>query len=342
LSVFVHFVQNWPNFANMTLNEILTIQTVSGKEWRMFAFIVRQLKKQGVPFSVDASGNIYAQKGKGESFPCVVAHMDTVHPIVEDLSIIAVGDKLTGFNRVTMQQTGIGGDDKVGVYIALKCLQKYDCIKVAFFVDEERGCIGSYASDVSFFADCRFILQADRRGSTDFINNAGGVTLCSKKFKKAVGKLLPMYGYKFTTGLMTDVMALKKSGVNVSMANVSCGYHRPHSDDEWVSVSQVEKCLDLFCCIIENLTGNYPHTYVPAPVVVRTSPYYGHGYGSREYVDFWNKTWDSKYDSLSKTHIQPKLDLDITECDGCLNVAAVSYSSYFNCFLCAHCRKEWQ
>jgi len=332
----------------MTLNEVLTIQSHSGREWRMFAFIIRQLKKQGVYYTTDEVGNIYAQKGGGDSFPCVVAHMDTVHPIVEDLSIISVGDKLTGFNRITMQQTGIGGDDKVGVYIALKCLQKYDCIKVAFFVDEERGCIGSGVADVSFFADCRFILQADRRGSTDFVHTAAGVALSSKKFRKAVGKYLSMYGYKFTTGLMTDVMALKQGGVAVSMANVSCGYHRPHSDDEWVSVSQVETCLDLFTSIIENLTDLYPHNYQRVEVKSSYSlPSYGYGYGSIKYEDFWTG-WDAnngskwRNSSAGQTTLDQFKQSEISECDNCLNVAAVSYSSYFNCYLCTHCRNEFK
>jgi hypothetical protein len=194
------------------LKTILSIQTYSGKEWRMFAFIVRECKRLGVDVTQDEHGNLYITKGVSRTYPCIVAHMDSVHKIGSDLSIIEYNGMLTGFNGKTMQQTGIGGDDKVGIYIALKCLEKYDNIKLAFFVDEERGCIGSGQALMDFFKDCRFVLQADRRGNKDFVVNASGTKLSSKAFKKSVGPILNEFGYSFSDGMMTDVMMLKQKG----------------------------------------------------------------------------------------------------------------------------------
>ena len=83
----------------------------------MFAFIIRKISGMpNVSFFVQ-DGNIYITKGEAKNYPCVVAHMDTVHKIVEDLYVLQVGHKLTGFNRIKMEQTGIGGDDKVGIFI---------------------------------------------------------------------------------------------------------------------------------------------------------------------------------------------------------------------------------
>ena len=161
----------------MDLKEILSIQSASYEQWRMFAYIIRQLKAMpNVDYYV-ADSNIYVTKGIADDYPCMVAHMDTVHDIVEDLHVVDFNGNLTGFNRVAMEQTGIGGDDKVGIYITLQCLEEFDVFKCAFFRDEEVGCQGSYDAHMHFFRDCRFVLQCDRRGNSDIITSAGGTEL---------------------------------------------------------------------------------------------------------------------------------------------------------------------
>lgn len=328
------------------LNKILSIQTYSGREWRMFAFIVRECKRLGVDVRQDKQGNLYITKGVSDTYPCIVAHMDSVHKIGADLSIIEHRGVLTGFNYVTMQQSGIGGDDKVGIYIALQCLQRYDAIKLAFFVDEERGCIGSGGADMTFFDDCRFVLQADRRGKSDFVVNASGTKLSSKKFKKAVTPLLREHGYAFSDGMMTDVMQLKQNGLKVSCANVSCGYYRPHSADEYVVVSDVENCLSLFQAIIDNMLGVYEHTY--------TEPVYNSGYNddwgyARNYNQYTPSTHKTKYttywEELDKASSWRKSEKEtLYYCDSCneTHVASgLTFNTDYNVYLCARCTSEF-
>lgn len=245
----------------MNLNDVLTVQTVSGNQWRMFAFIIRQLKRMNIPYSVH-DGNIYAHKGYADTYPCIVAHMDTVHDIVEDLYPLVCGNKITGFNRITLQQTGIGGDDKVGIYIALKCLQTMPVVKAVFFRDEEVGCSGSDNADMAFFQDCRFVLQCDRKGNSDFIVEASGVKLSDEGFQDSLLPVIANYGYSFAHGAMTDVMQLKLNGLPVACANLSCGYYRPHSADEYVNIDDVNNCLNLVIQTFQNITDTFPHTHV--------------------------------------------------------------------------------
>lgn len=244
------------------LISILKIQSESGNQFRVFSHIVRVTKSiPGCIIHIE-HGNVYITKGNAHSYPCVVAHMDTVHEIKEDLSILRVGQYLTGFNTVRMQQAGIGGDDKVGVFIALECLERFENIKAAFFRDEETGCEGSYLANVLFFDDCSFVLQCDRQGSSDFITEIDGIPLSSKKFQKSIYGLLRNYGYSFCKGLMTDVMALKQIGVTCSVANISCGYYNPHTFCEFVNTVDVENCLSLVISIIHKFgQRSFPHQF---------------------------------------------------------------------------------
>jgi tripeptide aminopeptidase len=329
------------------LEKVLAVQTYSGKEWRMFAFIVRECKRLGANVRQDNQGNLYVTKGISRTYPCIVAHMDSVHKIGEDLSIIEHNGMLTGFNYATMQQSGIGGDDKVGIYIGLRCLEEYDAIKLAFFVDEERGCIGSGGADMSFFDDCRFVLQADRRGNTDFVVNASGTKLSSKKFKKAVRPLIADYGYSFSDGMMTDVMMLKQNGLKVSCANISCGYYRPHAVDEYVVVEHVETCLDMFITLIDNMEDVYEHTYSPPS-------YYGrYSWDDRSFDSYkaytpktytpstYKPKYDAYWDDLDTASSWRKKEHEVSYyCDNCneLHVATdLTYNKDYNAFMCEGC-----
>ena len=212
----------------------------------------------GVEF-YDDGDNIYVQKGVGP-YPCIVAHMDTVHDIVADLTAVVVAGKITGINAKTMRQTGIGGDDKVGIYVALEMPREHDNMKVFFARDEEVGCDGSQLANPLFFDDVTIALQCDRRGNSDFVTEVCGTKLSSSAFQKAVLPIISRYGYKFSKGLMTDVMELKQMGILPSMANISCGYYNPHSADEYVDIGDVERVVRMVSDIITNLgTKSFPH-----------------------------------------------------------------------------------
>ena len=63
------------------LIDILSIQTESGLEREMIEFITGYCGKKGMEVLSDRMGNLYVIKGRAETYPCVVAHMDTVHSI---------------------------------------------------------------------------------------------------------------------------------------------------------------------------------------------------------------------------------------------------------------------
>lgn len=228
------------------------ISSPSGREGKMAKFIIEELKKMEIPFRQDRYGNIYAVKGNRESYPCVVAHMDEVHrrKTGSYAAHLVADSMIVGYDHKRKRMTGIGADDKNGIWICLKCLEDCKMVKCAFFVQEEVGCIGSSHADMSFFSDCRFVIQCDRKGNGDMVTQINGMKLCSNEFMSAID--FRKYGYKPAQGLNTDVAALKRNGLEVSCINLSCGYYEPHTDNEYTVVADLCKCYrfvrHIICC----------------------------------------------------------------------------------------------
>lgn len=315
------------------LIEVLSVQSESYNQWRMFAYIIRQLKAIGCNYYTN-DGNIYVTKGNDVNYPCVVSHMDTVHDIAENLTPIEIAGNITGFNSYTMSQTGIGGDDKVGIFITLQCLSKFDNIKAVFFRDEEVGCNGSYNADINFFSDCKFVLQCDRRGNKDFVTSASGVNLSSKLFQSDIKNILKRYGYNFSNGMMTDVMALKEIGIVCSMANISCGYYNPHCIDEYVNIKDVANCLELVMDIIDSLAGyDYPCKY---KVVKKQKSSYTN---TKINWDALDKKYLGMEDDYWTDGEQKVKHLENCEC--CDEKAVLQYVSDYNIEMCDKCINQY-
>lgn len=228
---------------------------------------------------VAENGNLYITKGDAETYPCIVAHLDQVQDKhSKDFRCYVTDDKVWGFSVENLRMEGLGADDKNGIWVALKCLLNYDVMKVAFFMGEEIGCVGSSRADMSFFDDCRWVVQCDRRNGGDLITEASGVDLCSEDFVNAID--MGKFGYHEERGLMTDVMELKEQGLKVSCVNMSCGYYRPHTDGEYTVVSELRNCLSFVEWIVENVTEVMPHEYVYSKYDDWHGDYgYGYGYG---------------------------------------------------------------
>ena len=261
------------------LKTLYSIYSPSTGEKKMRRFIKRWIINNisNTHITTDLKGNIYVTKGIAENYPCIVSHIDQVQKThSRDFVCIESEDVIFGYSPKNHRQEGLGADDKNGIWIALKCLQKYPVMKAAFFVEEEIGCRGSAQADIAFFTDCRFVIQCDRRGNKDLITSISFTELCSDEFIKATDHQL--FGYKPEDGMMTDVLELKERGIEVSCINMSCGYYRPHTDQEFTDKNDLLNCLAFVEHIIENCTTVYPHEY--------ESSYYGY-YNWNEYEELY-------------------------------------------------------
>jgi|SRR5690606_917489 len=248
------------------LHNTLAIQTHSGETAAMQKYLKRFARKHGISFTEDR-GNIYMTKGEAEIYPCIVAHTDTVHNLIDNFKVLFVEGVYFGWDADQREFAGVGGDDKVGIAIALKMLLDYDIMKAAFFVDEEIGCVGSHRAQMDFFEDCSVVIQCDRRGDSDVVNQVYGETLFGQEFEDAITPIVTKHGRKITTGMLTDVYTLRKKGMNTASMNLSTGYYKPHTSEEYVIYSDVENTLEF----VKEVVNELGHRSWPFPRQIRST-----------------------------------------------------------------------
>ena len=275
------------------LKQLYEIYSPSGGEKQLKRFIKRWVKDNIPDAEIrtdNNDGNVYIVRGVADVYPCVVAHLDQVQRNhSKDFIAVETDDIIFGYSPSNRCREGLGADDKNGIWVALQCLKEFDIIKVAFFVGEEIGCVGSGRCDMWWFDNCQYIIEPDRRGSSDLITNITGY-ICSEDFKDYI----PMsdFGYSEKTGMMTDVLELSERGVGISCINLSCGYYEPHSDDEFTVKVDLLNCLELVKTIIMNCGMQvFPHEYKYA---YKSSYSYSSKYGYDTRGWDWEE-YDAKY-----------------------------------------------
>ncbi len=255
------------------LKEILSIPSYSGNERKLVNFICEFLEENKIPYKVDELFNIYCTKGDADIYPCVVAHTDTVH----NNNHIDVRTELKKNCRNVLKEaykgydakgkpTGIGGDDKAGVFACLTLLLELPALKASFFVSEEIGCKGSKEADEAFFENVGYAIQFDAPYDYMVTEVSSGVPLFDRRsefFKKAnnvlVEYIIPEYG----SHPFTDVYALKKL-FDFSCINLSIGYYDHHTANEYVILEDVENGIKIGREMIASLGyEKYKKRYVP-------------------------------------------------------------------------------
>ena len=310
-----------------SLEEVLSTQATSHDYGDTINFLIDKCYEYGADnVEIDAHDNLYVTKGKAQVFPCVVSHTDTVHDIYKGYEVLEQKGNFFGFDNSTMKQVGVGGDDKVGMFICLQMLKKFKNIKIAFFAQEEIGCVGSSQADKKFFEDVGFALECDRKGNNDFVQTSSGVKMFDKKFKNKIMPVLKKFGYSITTGGLTDVHEIAQD-MSISCANMSCGYYNPHSEHEYVSIKDAINTCRMVSKLIELLGENdYPHKAV--------DDYSSYGWGYTNYYGYGVST--PKVSSKPYTKKDNKVKNTSKLYDGCDVCGAISTDG------CDWCYKDHQ
>ena len=261
------------------LKEVLSVPTKTYQEDGMVDYLRDVLDAMpDVEYYTDEMNNVYATKGQlseGEYYPMFIAHTDTVHALVDQIVVQEenlvkprtfghdYGDQtflsLKGYTP-DGKPTGIGGDDKCGVFIALELLRTLSKVKVGLFVSEETGCHGSSKCDPAFLNDVGYAVQFDAPGNNLITEVCSGTRLYEKDgefinialplFNEVMGVTADPQSHPYT-----DVSQIKRKG-DFSCINFSCGYYNMHTAQEFVVVDDVERAI----VFAEELVNNLGYT----------------------------------------------------------------------------------
>ena len=248
------------------LKEVLSVPTHSRNEKLMIEYLEKVLKDKGFKYQKDKMGNIFVTKGKTEYFPLFVSHTDTVHRVNTNLKVVQLEEEneiiLTGVDKETLKPSGIGGDDKCGVFLCLEMLDTLDNVKVAFFVSEEIGCLGSkkaVSTNPQFFQNVGYAIQYDSPKGNSMSMSLMGKDLFNKTsdFGEKVSPLILEHGINdWARHPYTDIWPLIDT-FNFSCLNLAAGYHRYHTDNEYVVVSEVQNGFELGLKLHQELGENF-------------------------------------------------------------------------------------
>lgn len=305
-------------------------------------WILRKLSEQDpnikFKYSFDKFGNLYVTKGKSKNYPCIVAHLDSVHDDVENRKVVRIDDFIVAFNLDTGCQTGCGADDKVGVAIAIEMFKRNKEIKLFFPVDEEIGALGSKNCNINFFKDCCFMIQPDRNMYTqkDYINFTNGIYVTSTEFDNEIQDILDKYDYKRAEGTFTDIGELVKRCRNKHeyapcAFNLSC-YMNAHTDHESVFIPLYTDAINLVNDVIEKMSyrkwevtdrKDTEHDILP----------YEYDY---DYYSFEKRIFASFLDEQEYQH---EVLEEITRCKNMCSIDDVDADPSQDCFYCTKCNK---
>ncbi len=198
------------------LDQILRLTQAELKE-----ALVRALEERGYT-PIARKGYLYAP---GTLPVLLVAHLDTVHPEpVRDIC-------RSGDGTILMSPQGIGGDDRAGVYMALRILEQA-CCHVLFCEDEEAGGQGAQKFAASGLTpEVNYIVEMDRRGHNDAVFYG-----CDNR---EFVDFITEFGFQEAYGSFSDISVIAPH-LGIAAVNISAGYYNEHRPHEHINLAHVE------------------------------------------------------------------------------------------------------
>ena len=189
---------------------------------------------------------------EGELPICLVAHMDTVFSGVPSEFFY---DR---HKKMLWSPYGSGFDDRAGIYLILKIIEKGFYPSIIFTQGEEMGGIGAHAlikdAPECPLLDCRALIQLDRAHKEDAVF----YECDNKDFEKFICS----YGFKYDWGTFTDISIIAPAW-KIAAVNLSVGYVDEHTTSERLYCKWTDLTFKRLCKILEDSKDMKSYSYIP-------------------------------------------------------------------------------
>lgn len=223
------------SYGSMSLDQILCLTQDELKQ-----ALVNELRELGYG-PVNKKGYLYAA---GTLPVLLVAHLDTVHK--EPVRVICRSDD----GNILMSPQGIGGDDRAGVYMALRLLNQAPC-HILFCEDEEIGGQGAQKfARSSLMPAVNYIVEMDRRGH----NDAVFYNCDNRDFVDYV----TAFGFEEAFGSFSDISVVAPH-LGIAAVNISAGYYNEHQRHEHINLAHMEHNISRILEMVQTPTDRFEY-----------------------------------------------------------------------------------
>ena len=302
---------------NLTENEYSTFQKICSMSQKtlqraMYTILKKKYKQ------------VYATKDyiitEGNIPIALVAHMDTVFK--QPPSDIYYDRE----KNVIWSPQGLGADDRAGVFAILQIINKTNLRPhIILTTDEELGALGAIAlTNITKepYADMKYIIQLDRRGTNDCVFYA-----CeNQEFQEYVES----FGFTTAWGSFSDISEICPMW-GVAGVNLSVGYMNEHSTSEVLHVNPLLATIRKVINMLKDADNAKYYNYISAGINYGYMfDDYGYGY-SCGYGNYYTKCHKcghsfSEYETVPVKTLDGKTvwycpdcfaDVDIGWCEMC-------------------------
>lgn len=186
----------------------------------------------------------------GDTPIALVAHLDTVFSkMPNDIYYDRV-------KNVMWSPTGLGADDRAGVYSIVQIIKKGYRPTIIFTTDEEKGCLGSIelVKDIpNAPTELKYIIQLDRRGSNDCVF----YDCINEEFEEYV----ETFGFVTHCGSFSDISAICPDW-GVAGVNLSIGYYNEHTESEILNIGEMLETTKRVMKMLDDVDNAAAYEYI--------------------------------------------------------------------------------